>query len=123
MQKKELEEFKEILLAKREELCLGQGEVKAGSIAIASVGGDSTYAFHMADVGTDNMEREKQFFFAFREQRYLKQIEAALERIEGGNYGICMSCRKSIPIERLEAVPTATRCIPCKEGGKNGNGV
>ena len=86
---------------------------------------NSAYSFHMADVGTDNMEREKAYFFATREGKYVTFIEQALERIENGTYGICMDCTDEkqelcptcpeIPRERLLAVPTATRCVPCKE--------
>ena len=78
-------------------------------------GENSAYSFHMADVGTDNMEREKAFFFATREGKFLNHIEEALQRIEDGSYGNCSDCENPIPQERLIAVPTATRCVPCKE--------
>ena len=62
----------------------------------------------MADQGTDAMEREKAFLFASRDEKYLKQINEALERIENGTYGICRVTGKDIGRERLEAVPTTT---------------
>lgn len=49
------------------------------------------------------------------EFRELQAIDAALARIEAGTYGICMECGEPIEPERLEALPTATRCIHCAE--------
>ena len=42
------------------------------------------------------------------------QVEAALERIKSGDYGICEDCGMEIGIKRLEAYPTAARCIECQ---------
>lgn len=118
MNKKDLTKFKNLLLEKREQLLNDLGQFKEREVASKlkdSSGENSAYSFHMADVGTDNMEREKAFFFATREGKFLTYIDQALERIENGSYGVCPDCEKPIPIERLEAVPTATRCVPCKE--------
>lgn len=49
-----------------------------------------------------------------REQRLLKKIEEALDRIENGNFGICDDCGEGIDIKRLEARPVTTMCIDCK---------
>ncbi len=118
MDKKELEKFRNLLLQKRDQLLQDLGQFKDGEVGANkndAASENSAYSFHMADVGTDNMEREKAFFFATREGKYLSHIERALERIEAGTYGICPDCNEPIPVERLEAVPTATRCVPCKE--------
>ena len=45
----------------------------------------------------------------------IQAIDAALARIERGEYGTCADCGEPIPIERLEALPTATTCIQCTE--------
>ncbi|HVC03723.1 MAG TPA: TraR/DksA family transcriptional regulator [Candidatus Acidoferrales bacterium] len=42
-------------------------------------------------------------------------INQALERVDAGTYGRCVSCGKAIPVERLDAVPWAAQCIPCSE--------
>lgn len=118
MTKKELNKFKKLLLRKRDEMLEDLGQLKDREMAatLKDASGENTaYSFHMADVGTDNMEREKAFFFATREGKFLNHIESALQRIESGDYGNCIDCEKSIPMERLLAVPTATRCVPCKE--------
>ncbi len=118
MTKNDLKKFKKLLFEKRDEMLKDLGQLKdremASTLKDAS-GENSAYSFHMADVGTDNMEREKAFFFATREGKFLNHIEEALQRIESGDFGNCSDCEKPIPQERLVAVPTATRCVPCKE--------
>jgi DnaK suppressor protein len=44
----------------------------------------------------------------------LQDIDAALERIRSGTYGQCVVCGTVIPAERLDAQPTAKRCMPCQ---------
>jgi RNA polymerase-binding protein DksA len=80
-----------------------------------STGDLSAYSFHMADLGTDAMEREKQFLFASAEGRELHSIDEALRRIYRKEYGYCESCKGPIARARLEVVPQATLCITCKE--------
>ncbi len=74
----------------------------------------STYSLHMADHGTDAMEREKSQLFAQRGGDYINNLNEALQRIEDGTFGICRTCQRPIGRGRLEAVPTATQCISCK---------
>lgn len=49
-----------------------------------------------------------------REWKELKEINAALERISEGTYGICEECEEEISLPRLNAVPTARLCITCQ---------
>jgi len=44
---------------------------------------------------------------------HLAQIESALERLDGGTYGTCVTCRKPIPVARLEVRPYSTQCVAC----------
>ena len=74
----------------------------------------STYSLHMADHGTDAMEREKSLLLAQRGGDYLDYLNEALERIEAGTFGVCRLCGGTIGRARLEAVPTAPQCIECK---------
>ena len=118
MKKKEREYFKNLILNKRKQVFaeLGYLEKNSMSETMKNSSGDlSAYSFHMADQGTDTMEREKAFFFASREGRYLHHLNEALDRIEKGTYGICRTCGKKIQTKRLEAVPHATQCIECKK--------
>lgn len=74
----------------------------------------SAYSLHMADRGTDAMEREKNLLFAQRTDDYLEYLNEALQRLEDGTFGSCRVCGGEIGRARLEAVPTATQCIACK---------
>ncbi len=123
MNKKDLEHFKNIILEKKKEVIKNLEYLRStvlDSTTREATGDHSAYSYHMADQGTDNMEREKAFLFAARDEKYLKQLEMALERIENGTYGICRVCNKEIDHKRLEAVPTTTICFDCKiaESGK-----
>lgn len=117
MTEEQLNHYKEIILAKRAELLKQLEHLKSTGLntSVKDVSGEhSAYAFHMADQGTDTMEREQQYLFASREGNFLYHLDRALERIEKGEYGICVSCGKEINPERLEAVPHARLCIECK---------
>ena len=52
-----------------------------------------------------------------RAKSKLKKLEAALQRIEEGTYGVCGACAQAIEPERLAALPTATLCIICARQG------
>ncbi len=117
MTEQDIQFFKDILQKKEQELLKNiqyLKDVVMNSTTQEASGDHSAYSFHMADQGTDAMEREKAFLFASRDEKYLKQIEAAYQRIEDGSFGICRSCQKAISKERLEAVPTTTICFDCK---------
>jgi DnaK suppressor protein len=113
---KQIAVFRERLEKKQteasEELKYCRKELEEG-LSNAS-GGSSTYSFHMADQGTDAQEREKTFMFASRQSQFLQTIEAALERIDAGSYGICTQCGGAIHEVRLKVVPTAKLCMDCK---------
>jgi len=79
-----------------------------------STGDISSYSYHMADQGTDAMERELGFMFASKSGRLVYHIDQALQRIETGEFGKCVKCGKSISAARLKAVPHARMCIECK---------
>lgn len=78
-----------------------------------SSGDLSGYSYHMADVGTDNFGREMELNIASGENERIRMIEEALERIEEGTYGKCVSCDGDIHLERLKAIPYARLCIEC----------
>ncbi|RMH97354.1 MAG: TraR/DksA family transcriptional regulator [Calditrichaeota bacterium] len=109
--------FKELLIKKRKEVLerIEQLRETALEMTYKDTSGDhSGYSHHMADLGTDAMEREKVFLFLSREEKYLQQINQALQRIELGEYGVCRVCGKEIDVQRLEIVPTTRICVPCK---------
>lgn len=57
-----------------------------------------------------------------RELDEIRDVEAALERIKNGLYGTCADCHDRIAIERLDAYPTAKRCINCQSRHENRRG-
>jgi RNA polymerase-binding protein DksA len=69
---------------------------------------------HPGDVATITLDREIDYTLEENEERVLKAIDAALERIEKGTFGICQTCVQPIDPERLEALPHTTLCIDCK---------
>src|SRR5216110_2822200 len=88
----------------------------------ASDGDLSSYPFHMADQGTDAMEREKAFLFASQEGRFLWHIDEALRRLYRNpeQFGKCHNCGREISYERLDALPHARYCIECKQREEDG---
>jgi DnaK suppressor protein len=117
MDEKKLAKFKNLLLEKRKDLMNQMSFIKDNEMQSTmkeATGDHSAYSFHMADQGTDTMEREKSFFYAQRDGRLLYHIDLALERVDAGTYGLCQSCNEPISDERLEAVPHARLCIKCK---------
>lgn len=123
MQGANLQHYRSLLMSKRTELLKELDTFKngEGSSTIKDASGEnSSYTFHMADQGTDNMEREKAYYFATREGRLLYHVDQALDRIEDGSYGLCHECSQPISAARLEAVPHARLCINCKMKEENG---
>ncbi len=47
------------------------------------------------------------------------EIVAALQRLDDGTYGKCERCGREIPIDRLEALPTARQCVDCLDAARN----
>ena len=75
------------------------------------VGELSTYDNHPADTGTELFEREKDLAIDDHFRLEIQDIKEALAAIDSGSYGKCIVCGKDIPIERLEALPSAVTCI------------
>ena len=66
------------------------------------------------DQASQSIEKELLFELSDNERVTLDQIEAALRKMDKGNYGLCESCRKPIGKARLEALPFARYCISCQ---------
>lgn len=106
----DLKHFETRLLAERVRIMREMGHLESTILKVNprdSAGELSGYSFHMADAGTDSMEREKAFDIASKEGRLLMEIDDALRRLYGGTYGICEASGKPISRARLEALPWA----------------
>ncbi|HUF70382.1 MAG TPA: TraR/DksA C4-type zinc finger protein [Longimicrobiales bacterium] len=118
LSKKQLEHIQERLIRERQRALrsLGQFDEMAKQSAEQNDSDSYSYSDHMADLGTDAMEREKMLLFASKEGRYLYRVEEALRRLykDPDTFGMCHSCGKLIDFERLDALPHARYCIDCK---------
>ena len=82
---------------------------------LSEASGENNYRDHMADQGSATFERELDLTLEENLRNSLGEVRAALVRVDEGTYGVCARCSAEIPVERLEAVPTASLCIRCKE--------
>jgi|DewCreStandDraft_1066081.scaffolds.fasta_scaffold08321_3 RNA polymerase-binding transcription factor DksA len=75
------------------------------------------YRLHLADIGTEAMEKETEFLLASQEGRLLLEIDDALRRLykEPERFGICEECGAEIPFERLDVLPYTRLCRACQE--------
>ena len=73
----------------------------------------STVPLHLADAGTDNFDQEFSISLAETGSQLLPLIEAAIERIDSGTFGLCEECGIHIPRARLNAIPFAHLCVNC----------
>ena len=111
-----MEDLHERLLEERKQL---QEEIDALGYLHADGLGTTTeyehYSNHMADIGTETFEHERDLALEMNLRRQLQATEDALRRFEQGTYGICTNCGEPIPLERLEVLPQASLCIRCKK--------
>jgi RNA polymerase-binding protein DksA len=116
----ELEHFKDLLLQRRREAKEEVEQMREQIEQAKEQSGDNTaYGVHMADAGTDAMEREKLHLMIARQQKYIGYLERALERIGNGTYGVCRVTGEPISKERLEAVPHTEISIEAKRQEKS----
>ncbi|OHB70643.1 MAG: hypothetical protein A2W17_11545 [Planctomycetes bacterium RBG_16_41_13] len=122
--KDEYAPYKKLLLSLREKLVgkVDYMQEEALKKSRQDASGDlSNVPIHMADVGTDNYERELMIELIQNGEDGVRNIDDALERIEEGTFGICDACEKKINKERLKAVPYASLCINCQREEELGN--
>lgn len=83
---------------------------------LSSAAGDQ----HLADHATDMLDREVDESLEENAEVLVREIDDALARIESGTYGVCLTCGRPIPEERLAAVPYAVQCVPCRREEERG---
>lgn len=107
MTEEQLKEFREILLARKEQL------MEEMEMAVKNFRDNDNYADPV-----DQAAQEEKFNLELRtrdrERKLIKKIDEALERINNGEYGYCLDCGAEIGVARLRVRPTATQCIECK---------
>ena len=109
MDRRELDRYKWVLLAKRSELSVKNAEAESPIPAAGGWEGDPV------DQATADAEAELQVRLHQTDGRLLRAVEGALDRIRQGTFGICEACKNPISRARLEAVPWTRHCRDCKE--------
>jgi DnaK suppressor protein len=116
MKKTEMLAFKDKLHLIRARL---RGDVTAmAEVALRKSGteaGNAGMPIHMAELGSDNFEQEFTLILMETDEDTLGRIDAALDRIDEGNFGRCVQCDGTIGKIRLNAIPYTPVCIKCAE--------
>jgi DnaK suppressor protein len=107
--KRDLQKFKKLLLEQREELMGNARRALSGDIHL-----DPDDFPDEMDTASSEVNLQFTGRLREREQGLLSKIDAALEKIETGEYGECISCGEDIGVARLRARPVAALCIDCK---------
>lgn len=113
----ELAQYKQVLLQLREKLVVNVNFMEdeaLGQTRQDAAGDLSSVPIHMADVGTDNYERDLTIGLIQNGEEELRFIDEALEKVTNKTFGLCEGCKKRISKARLSAVPYAKFCIECK---------
>ena len=109
MTKDKLKKFKKIFDAQRKAILFNDRIMREDFEVCA----DDRY--DEIDQATTDMEQSMRMRLRNREILYIKKVDEALARIEEGTFGECDACGEDIALRRLEARPTATLCVGCKE--------
>lgn len=104
---KKLQNIRKILVEQREDL-LSEAELARNALP------DQTVFPDLGDQATAETDRNFMLRLRGREQRLIKKIEEAIDRIDQGTFGICDMCGSEIGLKRLEVRPVTTLCIECK---------
>ncbi|MBE6311423.1 MAG: TraR/DksA family transcriptional regulator [Bacteroidales bacterium] len=111
----ELQEFKELILAKLEKASLEYDRLRENLTNLEGNDiADTSPTFKVLEEGANTLNKEAAGQLAQRQMKFIQNLQAALVRIENKTYGVCRKTGKLIPKERLRAVPHATLSIEAK---------
>ena len=111
----ELKEFKEIILKKIETAKEDLALIRSSYMNDSNNGTDDTSpTFKAFEEGSETMSKESNVQLAIRQEKFIRDLQNALLRIENKTYGICRVTGKLIQKERLKLVPHATLSIEAK---------
>ena len=118
-----LKKYKELLVKEREVVAGGLSHIADTTLNKSqkdSSGDLSGYSYHMADMASDDYERDFSLSRATDEQKMLYMIDEAMKRVKDGTYGSCLQCGKPISSRRLAALPHSELCIDCQKSNDEG---
>jgi DnaK suppressor protein len=92
-------------------------QAEADSLTEDREPGDVQFDEESGEGDTLAVERERDLALSAQARAAIEMIDVAVAKIEAGTYGLCETCGKQIPEERLEALPHAALCVTCKSGG------
>ncbi len=118
MNERDLKRFEGVLRKRRDEVAQQLHHLEEGYTA--GKRDASGYGIHMAEMGSEEAELEKNMAFLQGEGNWLQLIDGALDKFERGVYGICESCANPIGKPRLMAKPFAQYCIECRRKQETG---
>ena len=110
LKKKELKKYREVLEEKKAEILRNAKKTLSEDMTL-----DVDDLPDEMDLASSEYLQSFQFRLRGREKTFLKKIDHALAKIDGGTFGICEDCGEPISVKRLEARPETTLCIKCKE--------
>ena len=110
LREKKMQDIRKNLVMQRKELLVGAMEALN---ELNELPGQTVFP-DLGDQATAEIDRNFMLRLKGREQKLLKKIEEALDRIDHGVFGICDKCGQEINVRRLEARPVTTMCIECK---------
>ncbi len=113
--KSTVDRFRKRLVEERDRLggIIREIDEEREEIRLSETSSDRSPDPNTAEGGSLAFELEKEFSLAFNAQDLLAKVVTALEKMDDGTYGICTDCGKSIPVARLDALPSATVCVDC----------
>ena len=115
MDKRKAKSYRDKLLVRREGLV---GQVQAAEAYSRERDAEATQ--DPADMAANAYTKELLVSMSANDRQLLESIDAALDRIEEGQYGKCINCGQPIQERRLEAVPWARHCLRCQDLNERG---
>lgn len=110
MKKKEIEQFKNLLLERKKAILQSAETTREAAMAV-----EQADLPDEVDLASSETDQALSLRLRDRELVLLKKIEKTLSKIDEGEFGVCERCGEDIGVKRLEARPVAELCIRCKE--------
>ena len=110
MKKSKLDQYKKLLQERQRDLTRAFSRDASQTRAEKEEGTED-----YIDYAVNSYEKEFLLSLTDLERQELLQIDEALQRIRGGEYGVCQQCGQEIPVKRLDVAPWARHCVRCQD--------